>query len=176
MLFFRGKMVENYKDYYLGYANSKQWIRTYIFSKTSLCDVLRYWLRWRGSFKSEVSVIWGRDIMNMLSSVSNVCFCLLILVWCVVYLLLFGQLSPRKKKSFKQVPDGMFIFFLYSFPTCFMFYGVCIAAVPHSCRKLIFTSWLSRTSKLVLFSFYCKLKDYSYMQFYSCDCRGLYKS
>lgn len=24
MLFFRGKMVENYKVYYLGYANSKQ--------------------------------------------------------------------------------------------------------------------------------------------------------
>lgn len=35
----------------------------------------------------------------------------------VVYLLLFGQLSPRKKKSFKQVTDGMFIFCLYSFPT-----------------------------------------------------------
>lgn len=39
----------------------------------------------------------------------------------VVYLLLFGQLSPRKKKSFKQVTDGMFIFCLYSFPTFFCF-------------------------------------------------------
>lgn len=29
----------------------------------------------------------------------------------VAYLLLFGQLSPRKKKSFKQVHDGMFNFF-----------------------------------------------------------------
>lgn len=90
----------------------------------------------------------------------------------VVYLLLFGQLSPRKKKSFKQVTDGMFIFCLYSFPTYFLFYKVCIAAVPHSFRKLIIISWLIRTSKLF---FYCKLQVYSSVQLCSCDCRGFWK-
>lgn len=54
--------------------------------------------------------LYKEEQMSMLSPVWNFSFCLLILV-VVVYLLLFGQLSPRKKKSFKQVHDGMFNFF-----------------------------------------------------------------
>lgn len=34
--------------------------------------------------------------------------CLLIPVW-IVYLLLLGQLSPKHKRSSKQVNDGMFL-------------------------------------------------------------------
>lgn len=39
-----------------------------------------------------------------------------------------------------------------------MFYEVCIAAVPHSFRKLIITSWLIRTNKLFFFFFTVSLK------------------
>lgn len=40
--------------------------------------------------------------------------CLSLLVW-AVYLLLLGKLSPKHKRSFKQVNDGMFVFLVSSF-------------------------------------------------------------
>lgn len=66
----------------------------------------------------------------------------------VGHLLLFGQLSPRKKKSFKQVHDGMFKFFSpFSLPTYFMVYKVCIATLPCSFWKFHLRTSVVRTSK-----------------------------
>lgn len=43
--------------------------------------------------------------------VSLLSLCLLIPLW-IVYLLLLGQLSPKHKRSSKQVNDGMFLLWL----------------------------------------------------------------
>lgn len=49
----------------------------------------------------------------VISRVFLLSLCLSILVW-TVYLLLLGKLSPKHKRSFKQVNDGMFVFLVSS--------------------------------------------------------------
>ena len=70
---------------------------------------------WRSLTKSEVKVLHTKmcvllrsRFIRVINHESLLSLCLLILVW-IVYLLLLGQLSPKHKRSSKQVNDGMFL-------------------------------------------------------------------
>lgn len=64
--------------------------------------------RGKDDLQKDVSDVASEDDTGHQSCVTLVSLCLLIPVW-IVYLLLLGQLSPKHKRSSKQVNDGMFL-------------------------------------------------------------------